>query len=107
MGVLIYDLLIKNDRGRLNIWNPKYEDIDELIAHISNKACYKVYEAASQLQPVLRVEMLPKSNIWPNSFQKVEPNGDSIALYFFPSKIRYRFLLSIMSRFTSFLLVSY
>lgn len=95
MGVLICNLLVKNDRGSLNILSQKYEDIGELIAHISNKACYKVYEAASQFQPVLRAEMLPKTDIWPNSFKKAEPNGDNIALYFFPSKIRYQFLLSI------------
>lgn len=107
MGVLICNLLVKNDRGSLNILSQKYEDIDELIAHISNKACYKVYEAASQFQPVLRAEMLPKTDIWPNSFKKAEPNGDNIALYFFPSKIRYQLLLSIMSFVKQFFICSY
>ncbi|KAG6435870.1 hypothetical protein SASPL_100751 [Salvia splendens] len=75
-------------RGSFNVRNSKHDSIDELVAHISNKACHKVYAEASQFQPILHLEMLPKSDIWPKSFQKSEPNSDSIALYFFPSKIR-------------------
>lgn len=73
-------------RGSFNIWNKEYNNIEDLIAHISNKACYKVYKAACEFQQVLELEMLPKSDIWPKSFMTAEPSGDSIALYFFPSK---------------------
>ncbi|XP_047976591.1 uncharacterized protein LOC125218855 isoform X2 [Salvia hispanica] len=75
-------------RGSFNVRNSKHDSIDELVAHISNKACHMVYAEASQFQPILHLEMLPKSDIWPKSFQTSEPNSDSIALYFFPSKIR-------------------
>ncbi|KAL1543723.1 hypothetical protein AAHA92_20660 [Salvia divinorum] len=75
-------------RGSFKVRNSKHGSIEELVAHISNKACHKVYAEASQFQPILRLEMLPKSDIWPKSFQTSEPNSDNIALYFFPSKIR-------------------
>lgn len=73
--------------------NKKYDTLDGVVAHASSKACVKVYEAASQFEPMLQFEMLPKSEIWPKSFQKAEPSEKNIALYFFPSKIRYQFLI--------------
>lgn len=98
--MLICKFLVNNYRGSFNIWNKEYNNIEDLIAHISNKACYKVYKAACEFQQVLELEMLPKSDIWPKSFMTAEPSGDSIALYFFPSKTRYQFLSSIFSLLT-------
>ncbi|KAL8524483.1 hypothetical protein ACS0TY_014175 [Phlomoides rotata] len=72
-------------RGCFSILNKKYDNLDEIVAHASSKACVQVYEAASQFEPMLQFEMLPKSEIWPKSFQKSEPS-ENIALYFFPSK---------------------
>ncbi|KAI3464639.1 hypothetical protein Pfo_021302 [Paulownia fortunei] len=77
-------------RGSFNIWNKKHEILDGLIAHMSSKACQKVYEEACQFQPVLQLEMLPRSVVWPKSFETSEPSGDNIALYFFPSEISER-----------------
>ncbi|PIN03026.1 hypothetical protein CDL12_24451 [Handroanthus impetiginosus] len=77
-------------RGSFDIWNKEQDILDGLMAHLSSKACQKVYDAACEFQPVLRLEMLPKSNVWPKSFETSEPSGDNIALYFFPSKISER-----------------
>ncbi|XP_011101633.1 uncharacterized protein LOC105179671 isoform X2 [Sesamum indicum] len=76
--------------GSFNIWNKKYDILDGLIAHMSSKACGKVYDAACQFQPVIHLEMLPRSDVWPKSFQTSEPSGDNIALYFFSSVISKR-----------------
>ncbi|KAK4429549.1 hypothetical protein Salat_1255500 [Sesamum alatum] len=72
-------------RGSFNIWNNKHDILDGLMAHMSSKACEKVYKAACQFQPVIHLEMFPRSDVWPKSFQTSEPSGDNIALYFFPS----------------------
>ncbi|KAL3840089.1 hypothetical protein ACJIZ3_024680 [Penstemon smallii] len=77
-------------RGSFNLQNQKNDILNGLMAHISNKACHKVYEEASQFQPVLHLEMLPKSDVWPKSFEISEPTSDNIALYFFPSEISKR-----------------
>ncbi|KAL9173031.1 hypothetical protein ABFS82_03G088100 [Erythranthe guttata] len=77
-------------RGSFSIWNENHDIIDGILAHMSNKACEKVNEEASQFQTVLYLEMLPKTDVWPKSFEESEPTGDSIALYFFPSEISER-----------------
>ncbi|KAL0438208.1 UNVERIFIED_CONTAM: hypothetical protein Slati_2303800 [Sesamum latifolium] len=77
-------------RGRFNIWNKKHDILDGLIAHMSSKACKKVYETACQFQPVIHLEMLPRADVWPKSFQTSEPSGDNVALYFFPSVLSKR-----------------
>ncbi|KAK4390979.1 hypothetical protein Sango_2161200 [Sesamum angolense] len=77
-------------RGIFNIWNKKHDILDGLIAHMSSKACEKVYETACQFQPVIHLEMLPRTDVWPKSFQTSEPSGDNIALYFFPSVLSKR-----------------
>ncbi|KAH7430042.1 hypothetical protein KP509_09G080200 [Ceratopteris richardii] len=59
-----------------------------LQAHPSNCALPKVREVARQLQPSLPLKELPRGsehNSWPLHFQKVAPNSDNIALYFFAS----------------------
>lgn len=75
-------------RGSFNIWNKDYETFDGLLAHLSVKACQKVYEEASLFPALLQLEMLPKSDVWPKSFTISEPTDDNIALYFFPSDTR-------------------
>ncbi|KAH0692406.1 hypothetical protein KY285_019503 [Solanum tuberosum] len=76
-------------RGSFNIWNKEYKTFDGLVAHLSVKACQKVFEEAKLFSLLLHLEMLPKSDIWPKSFNIVEPRDDNIALYFFPSDARY------------------
>ncbi|XP_069153254.1 uncharacterized protein [Solanum lycopersicum] len=75
-------------RGSFNILNKEYETFDGLLAHLSVKACQKVYEEASLFPALLQLEMLPKSDVWPKSFTISEPTDDNIALYFFPSDTR-------------------
>ncbi|XP_075084309.1 uncharacterized protein LOC107783956 isoform X2 [Nicotiana tabacum] len=75
-------------RGSFNIWNKEYETFYGQ-AHLSVKACQKVFEEASLLPASLQLEMLPKSDLWPKSFTISEPTDDNIALYFFPSDIRW------------------
>lgn len=75
-------------RGSFNISNKEYETFDGLLAHLSVKACQKVYEEASLFPALLQLEMLPKSDVWPKSFTISEPTDDNIALYFFPSDTR-------------------
>ncbi|MCE5166429.1 hypothetical protein HAX54_019293 [Datura stramonium] len=75
-------------RGGFNIWNEKYKIIDGLAAHLSAKACQRVWEEAKLFSPFLHFEMLPQSDIWPKSFYTSEPSDDNIALFFFPSDAR-------------------
>ncbi|KAI3460497.1 hypothetical protein Pfo_017160 [Paulownia fortunei] len=74
-------------RGSFNIWNREDDILDGLVAHMSSRACQKAHEEACQFQPVLHLEMLPRSNVWPKSFETSKPS-ENIALYFFPSEIR-------------------
>lgn len=58
----------------------------EFVAHLSNKACLQVIEAAKLLPVVLSARMLPRLDIWPKSFRASAPTDEHIALYFFPGK---------------------
>ncbi|XP_027148030.1 uncharacterized protein LOC113748697 [Coffea eugenioides] len=72
-------------RGNFVILNKDYQEFDDgLVAHLSSKACEKVYEEAILLPSALELEMLAKMDCWPKSFQKSQPSDDNIALYFFP-----------------------
>ncbi|KAM7513775.1 hypothetical protein LguiA_003358 [Lonicera macranthoides] len=55
-----------------------------ITAHLSSKACQKVFDAASALPQMLDVEVLPRGDAWPRSFQKSPPTDVSIALFLFP-----------------------
>ncbi|XP_052189619.1 uncharacterized protein LOC127799540 isoform X2 [Diospyros lotus] len=70
-------------RNKLNVF------FEGIAGHLSSKACPMVCEAAGLLPGSLRLEMLPKTAVWPKSFQKSEPCDDNIALYFFPLNRRY------------------
>ncbi|KAF9609128.1 hypothetical protein IFM89_013382 [Coptis chinensis] len=56
-----------------------------LQAHLSNKACLQVYEAAKLMPKVLSMNMMPRCDAWPKSFSVSAPTDENIALYFFPS----------------------
>ncbi|XP_073043738.1 uncharacterized protein [Primulina eburnea] len=73
--------------GSFHILNKKPSMLDGVIAHVSTRACPEVHAESSQFQPVLHLEMLPKSDVWPKSFEISELSWDNIALYFFPSEI--------------------
>ncbi|THF99359.1 uncharacterized protein LOC114313045 [Camellia sinensis] len=83
-------------RGNFSIYNKDYGLLDGVVAHLSSKACPKVCEEASLLPALLRSEILPKTDVWPKSFQKSEPCDDHIGLYFFSEDKRYESLVDDM-----------
>lgn len=85
--MLIGSLLLPTCRGSFSIWNRNGDILDELVAHMSNRACPKVYEEACLFEPMLHLEILPKYDVWPKRFEISDP-VENIALYFFPCEIR-------------------
>lgn len=83
-------------RGSLSISGHNFGIMDGLAAHISNKACLKVHEAANLLPKIICLEVFPRLDVWPKSFEKSQPTDDSIALYLFPENERYRNAFDIL-----------
>ncbi|XP_057973697.1 uncharacterized protein LOC131161758 [Malania oleifera] len=71
-------------RGGFDIFDKNFGLVEGLVAHLSNKACLKVFEEASLFPALLCLEMLPRKDVWPKSFEISQPSDDNIALYFFP-----------------------
>ncbi|XP_015074339.1 uncharacterized protein LOC107018386 isoform X1 [Solanum pennellii] len=59
-----------------------------LTAHLSSKACAKVWLAAKEMAEVIYPEFLPKRDVWPKSFKSAKLIDDNIAIYFFSVKGR-------------------
>uniref|UniRef100_J3NBL3 Zinc finger PHD-type domain-containing protein n=1 Tax=Oryza brachyantha TaxID=4533 RepID=J3NBL3_ORYBR len=59
-----------------------------LAAHLSTKACPRVFEFARSLQQVIEVIKLPRLKAWPKSWGTSGPTDDSIGLFFFPRSMR-------------------
>ncbi|PKA61540.1 hypothetical protein AXF42_Ash018828 [Apostasia shenzhenica] len=72
-------------RGSFIISN---EELGPFGAHLSNRACGKVCNLASNFPLFLFMEKLPRLAAWPNSFKKSPPTDDDIALFFFPGNTR-------------------
>ncbi|KAK3211648.1 hypothetical protein Dsin_016354 [Dipteronia sinensis] len=74
-------------RGCFNINSVKcamqYQDF-ELLAHLTRRGCPKGCNVVTSLPLLLTVEILSKSDVWPQRFQLSPPSYDSIVLYFFP-----------------------
>ncbi|XP_057773059.1 uncharacterized protein LOC130992411 isoform X2 [Salvia miltiorrhiza] len=73
-------------RGSFNISNHEGDMLEDVMAHMSIEACQKVNDETCQFKPVLQLEMLPRSHVWPKSFGDSESSAGNIALYFFPSE---------------------
>ncbi|KAL1561164.1 hypothetical protein AAHA92_03903 [Salvia divinorum] len=73
-------------RGSFSISNNEDEILEDIMAHMSISACLKVYNEARQFIPLLHLEMLPGSRVWPQCFGSSESSAGNIALYFFPSE---------------------
>ncbi|KAL5776693.1 hypothetical protein ACOSP7_009619 [Xanthoceras sorbifolium] len=73
--------------GSLSISNENYGTVG-LVAHLSSLACSKVVEEAKLLPWLLCLELLPRSDVWPRSFEKWGLSDDSIALFLFPNSER-------------------
>ncbi|KAL2241224.1 UNVERIFIED_CONTAM: hypothetical protein Sindi_0763600 [Sesamum indicum] len=82
-------------RGWFNI-KEESETCVEILAHLSNKACFKASEAASALPPMLEIHLLDKCVAWPKCFRVSPPTAASIALYFFPACERDERLFDIL-----------
>lgn len=57
----------------------------EVLAHLSNKACSKVSDAAAAMPPVLNIKLVDKLATLPKHFRAQPPTAASIGLYFFPA----------------------
>ncbi|XP_009769951.1 uncharacterized protein LOC107767101 isoform X1 [Nicotiana tabacum] len=73
-------------RGSFMISHPKVSL--NLTAHLSSKACAKVWLAAKEMAEVLCFELLPRLDVWPKSFKSSKLIDDNIAIYFFSVKGR-------------------
>lgn len=78
--------LYPTHRGSFNIWDNEDDILEEVMAHMSISACHKVYDEARQFKPVMHLEKLPRSHVWPKSFEQSESGAGNIALFFFPSE---------------------
>lgn len=74
-----------------------------IIAHVSAKVSCKAFELSKKLAPFQRFKMHPRSDFYPEIFQKKCANRNDIALYFYPrdpekSVMQYSELLRDMHR---------
>ncbi|XP_058188959.1 uncharacterized protein LOC131306621 isoform X1 [Rhododendron vialii] len=83
-------------RGSFSIRKKIFGIFDGVVAHLSSKACQKVCKVAALLPAVLYLEMLPKSALWPENFQKSEPSDEHIGLYFFAESKWYEWVFDCL-----------
>lgn len=83
--------------GSFNMFGKRHDILDGLKGHVSSRACQKVYDEISLFQQDLHLKMLPQSEVWPKRFELSDPNEEDIAVFFFPSKIRWLFGRSLCS----------
>ncbi|KAG8378129.1 hypothetical protein BUALT_Bualt08G0106000 [Buddleja alternifolia] len=88
-------IVVASWRGRFNI--PKRNIDINIAAHISNKACMKVWEVAIIMPESLCLEMIPRNDVWPASFKSSQPTEHSVALFFFSEGRDEEVLDSLMS----------
>lgn len=63
-------------------------DVLLLDAHLSTKACPRVRELSTSLRTVVEVNKLPRSQVWPKSWNSFGPTDENIGLFFFPHNLR-------------------
>ncbi|KAL2253588.1 uncharacterized protein LOC110012398 [Sesamum indicum] len=63
--------------------------MEGFAAHLSVRSCEKVINEAAAFEKVMPVEILQRSFVWPKSFEASGPTDDNIAVYFFPSLMKY------------------
>ncbi|KAK4429843.1 hypothetical protein Salat_1285000 [Sesamum alatum] len=80
--------------GSFDVWcnESVCRRMDGFAAHLSVKACEKVINEAAAFQAVMPIEVLPRSYVWPKSFEVSGPTDDNVAVYFFPSLMKYESL---------------
>lgn len=72
----------------MSIFQNNYGAPGGIVAHLSSIACSRASEEAKGLPGLLSPELLPRSGVWPKSFQKLGPAADHIGLYLFPDSER-------------------
>jgi len=73
------------------VWSGVFKIDTEVLmldAHLSTKACQRVRDLSTSLQPVVEVNKLPRSQAWPKSWKSFGPTDDNIGLFFFPHSLR-------------------
>nr|CAB3459452.1 unnamed protein product [Digitaria exilis] len=73
------------------VWSGVFKiDTDVLLldAHLSTKACPRVRELSTSLRTVVEVNKLPRSQVWPKSWNSFGPTDENIGLFFFPHNLR-------------------
>ncbi|KAL5720379.1 hypothetical protein ACHQM5_013051 [Ranunculus cassubicifolius] len=70
-------------RGTFEICGVKF---DHLQAHLSAHACSKVAETAKLMPAIVSTKMIPRLEIWLNSFGESAPTVKNIGLYIFPTR---------------------
>ncbi|KAJ7974089.1 RING/FYVE/PHD zinc finger superfamily protein [Quillaja saponaria] len=63
---------------------------DGLEAHLSNKAHLSASKLAAQLPEVLHLDLVHKSDVWPECFYLSSPTDEHIAVYFFSKNESYQ-----------------
>lgn len=67
------------------------------MAHPPVKVSRKAYEFSKQIAGVLQFKLHPRCDLWPENFQANFPDGNDIALYFYPGKFeRFFFCFSLL-----------
>ncbi|KAL8171934.1 hypothetical protein V2J09_023738 [Rumex salicifolius] len=70
-------------KGSFMISYKKLSKVGGVAAHLSTLACPKAQQEAKLLPVALKPRVVPRSTVWPKSFQEAEPKDESIGLYFF------------------------
>jgi hypothetical protein len=55
-------------------------------AHFPSKVSSKVYDIVKMIPSNLELELLPRMNDWPKSFEASHPVYEDIGLFFFPNE---------------------
>lgn len=58
-----------------------------LQAHASNRASDKVFKMVEKFPEIIKMEELPRLNIWPSQFIEGPVTEDNIGLYFFAGDV--------------------
>ncbi|GAV67895.1 PEARLI-4 domain-containing protein [Cephalotus follicularis] len=91
-------------RGSFNVCNESigFVDVLAVAAHMSNKACPEVFGMTSLLPKLLKLKVISRNVVWPQSFNHSAPTDNVIDLYIFPenesSEREFNTLMDYMTR---------
>lgn len=76
----MYLILVLLIRGSFTVHGLSYGLFEGFVAHLSNKACDKVFREANMLPSLLHLELHQKPVLLPTPFQEYELSNDDIGL---------------------------